>query len=115
MADDFGAEWIDGWRTLSDRSVAAKESQCAVLELVDRYRKLSPDERSVVDRILGEAVLSDEEWQRFDALALINEFQISSALPALDKLADRLEESDRPGAPFELKKVRRIVARLSPQ
>ena len=104
---------MEDWRHLSNRFVAAKESQRAVLELSDRYRKLSLAERAIVDGLLNDALVSGEEWQRFDALAPVNEFRIVAALPALERLAAQLGGSERPGAPFELNKVRRLVARLS--
>ena len=78
-----------------------------------RDRSLDPDEREIVDKVLGEAVLSDEEWRRFDALALINEFKIVSAEPALRELARKLDVSTVPGAPYELKKVHRVIVKLA--
>lgn len=59
-----------------------------------------------------EQVLSDEENVRFDALSLIEDFKIRSAVPALRKLADRLEHQDQPGAPYEWAKVKRILGNL---
>ena len=50
---------------------------------------------------------------RFDAIALINDFKIVSAIPALQKLAERLMLSDTPGAPYEIKKIRRVIGSLA--
>jgi hypothetical protein len=55
------------------------------------------------------------EHQRYDALAIINEFRVTEALPHLLDLALRLQLDDGPGAPFELAKVERIIRRLRPQ
>jgi hypothetical protein len=105
--------WLEGWSELNHRSRAAKDSQSAVLALAERYRSLDPDERGIVDEMLGAAVLSDEEWRRFDALALIDEFRIASALSSLRMLTRKLETAADPGAPYELKKVHRIMFRLT--
>jgi hypothetical protein len=90
-----------------------KDSQAAVLLLAELYRRLSDEERPVVNKLLADALVSDEEWKRFDALALISEFRVRSARPKLDELATRLEISLAPGAQFELRKVRQIIAKVS--
>jgi hypothetical protein len=41
-------------------------------------------------QVLAEWALSDDEATRFDALALIEDFKLAAALPALRKLAVRL-------------------------
>ena len=88
-------------------------SQEAVLRLSHAYTLLQPDERRVVDEVLSEWLYSEDENQRFDALALIREHRIVSAVRALEELAQRLAHSDDPGAPYELAKVKRIVNQLT--
>ena len=66
----------------------------------------------MADQVLAEWALSDDEAVRFDALALIDEFKITNAAPALRKLKSRLASSSEPGAPYELQKVYRIIAGL---
>ena len=92
-----------------------KASQAAVLELSASYAELGDADRRVVDELLAEWALSDDEATRFDALALIDEHEIATALPALQLLLVRLREATDPGAPYECAKVRRIVARLTKQ
>lgn len=79
------------------------------------YQKFDAEERSMANQVLIEWALSDSEKVRFDALVLINDFHIVSAIPALRELAIRLESTNTPGAPYELKKVERIIRNLDEQ
>ena len=81
----------------------------------DSITVIREEERPVVDRLLAEQVESPDEKVRFDALAMIREFRIVSALPALRSLADRLERQDAPGTPFEWAKVNRLIGLLIEQ
>jgi hypothetical protein len=74
--------------------------------------RLEPHERQMADKVLMEWALSPDENIRFDALALIDEFRITEALPTLQILASRLAVSQTPSAPYELKKVERITRNL---
>jgi hypothetical protein len=82
-------------------------------KLRDLYRRLDSAERGVADRVLCEWVLSDDENLRYDALVLISDFEVKSALPALSELASRLKASTSPGAPYELRKVESMLKVLS--
>jgi hypothetical protein len=105
------------WERLRDRldaeAQASKMSQEAVLRLSYAYTLLQPDERRVVDELLSQWLYSEDETKRFDALVLIREHRIVSALRALEDLAQRLAHADEPGAPYELAKVRHIAHRLT--
>jgi hypothetical protein len=98
---------------VSERAVANKQSQEAVLVMIERYRLLSKEERAVVDQLLCDQLASEDETVRFDAVALIREFSITVALPDLRALADRLEAQHSPGAPYEWAKVNRLIGRLT--
>ncbi len=89
-----------------------KDSYLALDRLHSLYRKLDDDERAMAEIVLSEWALSEDEGLRFDALAMIKDFRIAAALPMLRKLADRLFLSKEPGAPYELKKVNRIISAL---
>lgn len=65
-----------------------------------------------MDKLPAQALVSNEEWKRFDALALVSDFRVRSARPKLHELGTQLETSRAPGAPFELRKVRQIIAEL---
>ena len=55
----------------------------------------------------------DETVNRFDTLALVREFRITVALPALRVLAGWLEPQHSPGAPYEWAKVNRLIGVLT--
>jgi hypothetical protein len=105
-------DWLAFWKDADERARARKHSQVALLEVAARYRNLPPDQRAVVNEVLVEAVSSNDATTRFDALALIEEFQITSASSALRKLHERLVASQDPGAPYERVKIERILSRL---
>lgn len=110
--DDVRASWTAEWELINKRTVEAKDASSAPLILASNYRRLSKGDRTLVDAVLAEALGSDEEWRRYDASALISQFRIVSALPFLERLADRLTVGTTPGAPYELNKVRRVIAKL---
>lgn len=96
------------------RAVEHKQSHEALLSITARYRGLSVGDRVVVDQLLAEQLTSEDETVRFIALALIQDFKIRPALPALRQLADWLEAQTSPGAPYEWAKVNRIIGELAP-
>jgi hypothetical protein len=106
------SEWEAFSREVNQTYEDAKDSQGALLALFDRYRLLSPNEREAVNSLLAEQLASPDEGVRFDALALIREFNIGSTEPQLRSLAARLDTEMTPGAPFELAKVNRILKQL---
>jgi hypothetical protein len=105
---------MESYRREADADASArKDSQLVLDRLHALYRKFDTSEQTMANRVLAEWALSDDEGMRFDALALIDEFKIRQAIPALNELAQRLGESKAPGAPYELEKTKRIVADLS--
>lgn len=112
-AQDVRDSWTRFRQSVSAAAIAGKESQAALFALCDRYRALPAGERLFVDQLLTEQLASDDEIDRFDALALIHEFRITSALPAARALAARLESAEGPGAPYEWAKVNRLIGHLT--
>jgi cysteinyl-tRNA synthetase len=94
-------------------ATALKDSYLALERLHALYRRFEPEERAMAGQVFAEWALSDDEAKRFDALALIDDFRILAATPALRQLADRLEVSTEPGAPYEWQKVNRIIGELT--
>ena len=86
-----------------------KEPQEALRALAVMYRGISAEERLEVDQLLAEQLASRYSSERFDALSVISDFKISSAVPALRRLADWLETETRPMAPYERDKVIGII------
>ena len=112
MTIEDPGQWRAIWSDVNQRHVDGKDSQGATFELMQRFRSLSPEEKLVVQRVLIEDLATGDESQRFDALAIIGEFDLAGALGALEGLADALGREKAPGAVYELAKVNGIIARL---
>ena len=111
--EQFKAE-MESYRHDADiEANAHKDPQLALDRLHSLYRKFDASEQAMADRVLGEWTLSPDEGMRFDALALIDEFEVRLVVPALRELVIRLQVSDAPGAPYELEKVKRIIGKLT--
>lgn len=108
-----GRRWEELRAELDRRAVASKSSQSAVVELSREYRRLGSDDRAEVDVLLRSWLLSADEGERFDAVAVVDDNEVCSAIPALRELMDRLEASDEPGAVYEWAKVNRVLGRLT--
>lgn len=111
--DEFREQMESYWRSVDEEGKAQKEGYIALGRLHDLYRSFDSEERTMADQVLAEWVLSSNDGMRFDALAVIEEFRIKHAAPALQKLASRLESSSEPGVPFLLEKLDRIIKHLS--
>jgi hypothetical protein len=112
--DDVRRQMEGWWRDTDSAAIAAKDSQRVTLDLVALIRGLDPEERAMADVVIGEWLLSTEERKRFDALAVVGEVEMQVAIPTLRVLESQLVTKQDPGAPFELKKVRRLLAQLEP-
>ena len=110
--DEFRLEMASYRRSADDDATWLKDSQIALEKLSGLYRKFDAAERRMADQVLSEWVSSEDEGLRFDALALIDEFKIDTAISALHELAARLVLSTEPSAPYELKKVQKIIPGL---
>jgi hypothetical protein len=105
---------MEKYRELADEeSRFLKDPHLTLDRMSSRYRAFNSEDRSLADIVIAEWVLSNDQRIRFDALVLIDEFKISTAAAALRTLASRLSLSDAPGAPYELKKVFRILGEFS--
>jgi hypothetical protein len=111
--EEFKTEMDQFWEETNQEALELKDSYRALDRLHSLYTALDDHERGLADQVLCEWALSDHEGKRFDAMALISDFDIKRAIPALERLARRLEKSREPGAPFERDKAKRIIAQLS--
>jgi hypothetical protein len=105
---DFEALWL----RLDEEAQAAKFSHGATMRLTEYYKTLAPQDRLVVDDTLVSWVGGGDSRRRFDALALIDEFEIRSALPALETELERLSHATGPSVPTDRAKLERLIARL---
>jgi hypothetical protein len=107
--NEFRKEMEAYRNSVEEEAKSLKDPYLALERLYGLYRKFDPQERAMADQVLAEWVLSEDGHVRFDALALVDDFKIASAMPALRALAERLASSRAPGAPYELQKVDRIL------
>ncbi|MCX7146238.1 MAG: hypothetical protein NT042_08565 [Sulfuritalea sp.] len=111
--DEFRHQMESYRRGADEEANALKDSYLALDRLQSLYRRFDAEERVMADQVLADWALSEDENVRFDALALIDDFKIKTAAPALQNLLTRLASLGTPGAPFELQKVNRILGDLS--
>lgn len=114
MSQQSIAEWLEAERSRIDREAAAKKNLGGVIhELAQLYRGLTAEQRPQADDvIMGWAVSADPE-KRFDGLVLIDKFGITSALPSLRELSDKLKDSVEPWALHDRSLIDGVVRRLS--
>lgn len=110
--DEFRRRMEQFWQDADQEAASLKDSYHALELLHNLYIKFDGAERAMADEVISEWVLFESEKMRFDALALIDDFCIERAMPALHDLAIRLSTSSTPGAPYELDKVNRIIHKL---
>jgi hypothetical protein len=111
--DEFRLRMTRYREAADEEATSLKDPYLALDQLRSLYRQFDASERTMADRLLAEWVLSNDEKVRFEALVLIDDFHIKTAIPALRELAVRLASTDTPGAPYEQQKVNRIMAELS--
>ena len=89
-----------------------KDAQLTLDRLRTAYDAMPEDDRSSADSVIVDWLKSDDENRRFDAIALIDEFRIASAIPVMRWLRHRLISNHNPGAPFEIEKIDRVLVDL---
>ena len=110
--EEFGEAMSSYRQSANDEGVRMRDPYLALERLRALYEKFDVSERAMADQVLAGWALSNDEGLRFDALALIDDLEIRTALDALRELSRRLRSSKAVSAPFEIKKVRRIIERL---
>lgn len=111
--NDF-RQGMASYRTSVDaEGKAFKDSYWPLDKMRALYTNFDENERLLADEVISEWVLSEDEGVRFDALVLVDDFGIIKAVPTLRKLIIYLKSINAPGAPYELKKVSRIIDRLT--
>ena len=92
-------------------SEASKGPYVVIDELRRLYKSLDRERRTAADAVLVEWIESEDQTTRFDALALVGEFQIVSATHALRRLRKSLRFKLEPGVSCERREVdRRLTA-----
>ena len=113
MKRDKFRQLLESCRQSANREAAEQKDSHLVFERLHAlYQTFDPDERAAANAVFSDWVLAEDESVRFDALALIDDLRIVAAAPALETLMLRLGLDDAPGAPYEVKKVERILKDL---
>ena len=100
------------WTRIDAEAQARKDSQAALSRLTEHYQRLDEEDKSVANVVLVRWVTEGNTRQRYDALALIREFEIRSALPALRENLASLAQATGPSVPFDREKLEQIIAGL---
>lgn len=98
------------WETATRRAKELKDPIDALERTAAMYSRLRGEDRDHANRVFDEWLLSDDESKRYVAIALIREFRVATAAPALRDLVRKLTESDDPGASFEREKVEGLLS-----
>ena len=110
--DEFRREMTAYWEDVNKEAESLRDPYHAVDRLYALYRRFDAEERGLADQVIAEWALSDDENKSHDARLLIHEFKIIAALPALETIAKRLASSSDVGAPYELKRINRLMGHL---
>lgn len=103
--DEFRTE-MERYREHADREAQSRRDPYIALDRLHLlYLRFDDAARAMANQVLGEWVLSDDASKRYNAIALIRDFKVNSAAPALQQLADRLADSDELGASDERNKA----------
>jgi hypothetical protein len=111
--DEFRCEMEAYRQAVHEEANEFKYPYLVLKRLSALYRKFDVEERAMADQVLVEWVLSEDSSMRFDARALIDDFRVIQAVPALQILAKRLESSRAVSAPAELEVTNRIIGDLT--
>jgi hypothetical protein len=110
---DIVGTWEAWLPRLQDECVRAKEAQRVPLELSRAYGRLTDDERRELEPLLRRWILSDVHLERSAAISLARAHRLTSLVPELRALQERLESSTDVAAADEWAKVNRVLGQLS--
>lgn len=102
---DIRAWWNEEYEHIDSAARESKNSQSALFELSLKFRSLTEENKKSVTKILIQWIESEDAGRRFDAIALVSEYKLSSARTALKLLCNRLDKDKSPGAKYEKKKI----------
>jgi hypothetical protein len=109
---------VDEWRRDREELVRRLSYDKAptteiTMRMSTAYSRLPRDRQVALEPLLREWLLSDDYADRYDAIAIVRENEVTSMIPTLRQLQDRLEQSTDVGAPYEWAKVNRALGRLT--
>jgi hypothetical protein len=109
---DVGDPMNDVWERALEEAAHSKDWFVPQERMYQFIVSLHGDDRSSAERTLGQWALSDQSRRRFIAQAMIREFHVRQALPALRQLSERLHAEQGPAPRDENEKVQRLIDKL---
>jgi aminopeptidase N len=107
---------MEDWRQFHSAVIESYRDSKDADELVTRifaqYRFLDASDRSEINRLIDRDLADADGQHRYDYLALIQEFRVTSANGGLRRLVDRLAGMPGPEALAEREKVIRLAQEL---
>lgn len=108
-----GSEWTRFYAQVREANRDAKSGDHLIETLLATYGRQSAASKAEIDRVLAEDLESDDSLTRYDAHLVISMFEISTALPALERMASRPAGSKSLPERGEAETIRATIARLS--
>lgn len=99
--DEFRHEMDAFWTYANEQGDALRDHFVTLQRLMKLYRKFDAAEQKMADEVIAEWVSSGSPTKRYDARALIHEFKIRSAIPALRNQTRQLAPMAGPVAKSE--------------
>jgi hypothetical protein len=111
--DENLLEQIDNYRaSLTTQGDEMRDPYWALRRLEDVYRNSEGSEREALNEAICRWLDSDEQGKWYDAVWLIDEFKITEAVPALERLLRRLEKRSGPAAADDEEWIQGALERL---
>lgn len=112
MSQGLAREWRDFLVALEKEYVPAKNAQRVPMELSSAYAALTPAKRDDLGPLLREWILSDVSRERWAAIAIVWENDVTSMIPTVRELQARLEDSTEVRAVDDWETVNRLLGHL---
>ena len=117
---DIQSWWIEEHNYVLNIARASKNSIQALFDMYRRYEALNDTEKEQINDLLiswieSSNVANVNNDELYTALALVTEYQIFSAIPAMESLSERLKDCkipDNPQGYHEREKVLRKLENL---
>ena len=106
---EFRDETTAHMRHVDQQSTEFRDSGHGLLRALKAYRKLDSDAQRMEDRALREWILSEDATDRHHGVVFIHEYRVTSALPELPKLSDRLATLPDPAGRDERKYIEKPI------
>ena len=105
---DIQQWWTQEYEYLLRAGRASKNPMSALFEMYRRYEALTNSERDQINDLLVTWVEDSNDDKRFAAHAIVEEYKIVAAIPAMGRLCERLKRCNVPDNPdgfYERQKV----------